>query len=233
MSATMTPLLQQLADSLERTAFDDCRLFDPQLPSMLREHADQPTPHDATADRLVRLAAAGLARIGVRSMLGLRGYRRVEVAALAISELSTSMYERSRTPATIDEHDPDDQRELRRTMRAVAAGYTWSQLMADAPTSLARPLARSLARQLAASDGSWPSTRALLQLHQLWLATLDPVLRAEYEHARSAFDDTVSFDVGVACSIARRLVVHAAARSGKRVTDSSDARLWLRLLGPA
>lgn len=273
MSATVTPIdprhridadeilerasvLDRLADLLDTNGFNDCRQFDPQLPSDLRDHADllaqlagrgSDDPAAlvdglAACERLAQLAGAGLARIGVRDMLGLRGYRRIETAVLSISELSSSMFDRSLDPALGYDLSAYDSGEMRRTIRAVAAGFSWSQQMADASVSLARPLARSLARHLAADsrepaeplvpDRHWPTTDALLELHTMWLHTLDSPMRAELNLARSAHRNVACFDLGVACSIARRLLVHASSGSAGRPADTSHPRQWLQLLGP-
>jgi hypothetical protein len=248
--------LDQLADMLDQTSFDDCTPFDPALPEQLRDHAEimdelagridtdpaRLVAELATFDALTRIAGSALARLGVRDLLGRRGYRRVEHAALSISELSSCMFERSLDPALTWDISAYDHDSMRRIMRAIAAGYSWSQQMADASVSLARPLARSLARHLAAvqrepgtplrPDRFWPTTDALLHMHGIWLNTLDAPMRAELDLARSSTTNQECFDVGTACSIARRLLVHAAGESHRRVPDTSHPGQWLRLLGP-
>ncbi|MCW2920649.1 MAG: hypothetical protein JWL76_523 [Thermoleophilia bacterium] len=183
---------------------------------------------------LIRRAAVPICHSSARRMFGGALYERVHPVVMVLGELSTLAYERSLDahPAALIEEMP-----IRRFGRVAAQAYDWAQWSADAPPHLRAVLVDALeaaaarAREYRVVDGdelapvdAAPLMDALETLLDEWLACMPGDVLAEFAAERDPdplFGDC--FDIGVACSIARRLIV----ATGAALPDTADIDVWL------
>lgn len=236
-----------LAELVDAVAADGYVAIDPELAEELRTVADVlleltdaveldtitiRTQLARSAD-LVRRATTPICHSSARRMFGGALYERVQPVVMVLGELSTLMYERSlkANPEALVEELP-----IRRFGRVAAHAYDWAQWNADAPPHLREPFIDALtdaaARahdtpvdgdELAPIDAA-PLMDALDTLLDAWRASATADVLADYAVERDPhpmFGDC--FDMGVACSIARRLLV----TTGAALPDSADIRAWL------
>ena len=182
---------------------------------------------------LVRRASVPLCHSSARRMFGGPLYERVRPAVMTLGDLSTFAYERSldANPDALVEQLP-----IRRFGRVAAQAYDWAQWNADAPAHLREPLIDAITEadahardtthrddELAPVDAA-PLTSALESLLDAWLVDAPGDVLADFAAERDPnplFGDC--FDIGVACSIARRLLVTA----GAALPDTADIHEWL------
>lgn len=183
---------------------------------------------------LIQRATVPICHSSARRMFGSSLYERVHPVVMVLGELSTLAYERSldANPAALVEELP-----IRRFGRVAAQAYDWAQWSADAPPHLRAVLVDALAAaaerardarvvdgdELAPVDAA-PLMDALETLLDEWLACMPADVLAEFAAERDPdplFGEC--FDIGVACSIARRLLVTA----GVALPDTADVDAWL------
>lgn len=231
--------LDYLAELVEGVATNGSVAIDAHLIEKLRTTADvllqlldAPTrdtvairTHVARADELIRRASVPISHSSARRMLGGPLYERVHPVVMVLAELSTLAYERSldANPDALVEELP-----IRRFGRVAAHAYDWAQWNADAPPYLRATLVQALedaaARAHAHAHGAAPLVDALETLLDTWLASVPADVLAEFAAERDPnplFGDC--FDLGVACSIARRLLVTV----GAALPDTADIEVWL------
>ncbi len=236
-----------LAELVEAVAADGFIVVDGDLAEQLRTTADvlleltdaveldtmSIRSHLARSADLIRRATVPISHSSARRMFGGALYERVQPVVMILGELSTLAYERSldANPDALVEQLP-----IRRFGRVAAHAYDWAQWNADAPPHLRATLIDALgdaaARATVATvDGdelapidAAPLMDALETLLDTWLATVPADVLADYAAERDPnpmFGDC--FDVGVACSIARRLLV----TTGVALPDTADIQVWL------
>lgn len=239
--------LDFLAELVEAVATDGYIAVDRDLSEQLRTSADvllelsDAVEVDAVTIRsrlaasadLIRRATVPISHSSARRMFGGALYERVRPVVMVLGELSSLAYERSldANPDALVEQLP-----IRRFGRVAAHAYDWAQWNADAPPHLRATLIDALgdaatraASQAVDRDGlapidAAPLMDALETLFDTWLATSPADQLADYAAERDPdlnFGDC--FDLGVACSIARRLLV----TTGEALPDSADVHDWL------
>ncbi len=189
--------------------------------------------HLARSAELVQRATVPICHSSARRMFGAALYERVRPVVMVLGELSTLAYERSLDahPAALTEQLP-----IRRFGRIAARAYDWAQWNADAPAQLRPVLVRAIEDAAARSrdeviDGddlapidAGPLFAALETLFDEWLVTAPADAVNDYAAERDGnpcYGDC--FDIGVACSIARRLLV----TTGAALPDTADIGAWL------
>ena len=236
-----------LAELVEGVATDRFVAIDAHLAEELRTLADvllqlsETEPQDTVALRtqlarsgdLVKRAAVPICHSSARRMFGGPLYERVRPVVMVLGELSTLAYERGldTNPAALVEEMP-----IRRFGRVAAHAYDWAQWNADAPAHLRDVLVEALADEAAwirdervpgdelGPVDAGPLMRALETMFDAWLASAPAEALSDYAAERDPnplFGDC--FDIGVACSIARRLVV----ATGAALSDTADIDEWL------
>jgi hypothetical protein len=188
----------------------------------------------ARSSELLREATDPICRSSTRRMLGAPLYERIADAVLTLGELGAVAFDRA---VDDDRDDAAGIAPMRRFTRVIASAYDWAQWNVDAPVALRGVLVDALdaaaatasdevdiTHELAPTDGA-PLAGALDELLHAWLTTVPGDVLAEYATERERLDDALHgcFDLGVACSIARR-ILHAA--TGAPVPDSAGLRAW-------
>ncbi len=236
--------LAELVDSVVLEALVD---VDPTLPEQLRSLADElidlsyesaPDPLAVTqrlarSTDLMQQATQPICRSGTRRMLGGPLYDRVTPVAMSLGELAAVSFERmaddrSAMPLSVVP--------LRRFTRVAASAFDWAQWNVDVPARLRAPFVEAITNAAAAATegvdishetaptDAAPLADALDVLHDAWLAIAPADVIAEFTAERDrnrALADC--FDLGVALSIARRLLVTPIAPPPP---DTTSIRTW-------
>lgn len=211
------------------------------LADVLYERADAPEP-DVVAIRrllprsveLVRRGSDVLCHASARRMFGSALYERVAPVVLTLGELGTEAYFTALDAAP---DTPIEELPLRRFGRVAAIAYDWAQWNVDASPGLRRALHAALrgedstgrAEPVDAEGDPLPDPRPLVRVletvHDAWLECVPADVLAECVAERDRHGERLGdcFDLGVALSIARRLVI---TPHGSPVTDTVDIDAW-------
>jgi hypothetical protein len=244
--------LDFLAELVDGVVADDLVDVDPALPDQLREMGDvlvelacRPTPDPLEVSRalagsaeLLELAIVPICHSSTRRMLGAPLYERIVDAVITLGELGMVAYEREADEPASEELGIAP---MRRFTRVIANAYDWANWNVDASPHLRQPLVDALhaaARQAGdevdithemAPTDAVPLANALDELHDAWLKRVPGDVLAEYVAERDAAGSLHGcFDLGVACSIARRLLAPA---TGVAMQDSARIGAWIEVAG--
>lgn len=211
-------------------------------------------PDDADVDGaleeagdLLEEALLAITRASVRRLLGTPLLDRLDEGLMLASAFATICH-LDHVAIDLDgervaEH-PLDRMLLRRFMRAVARGYVFARerapLDVEQRERLRGALVDLLADAVEAGEPRATTVRDVLaQLHGTWVEEMAPDVRAEIaveradatpERGTSATAVQRAFDVGVACSVARRFLDEAAEEAALRVPTGTDPAEWLSTL---
>lgn len=221
--------LDFLAELVDAVVLDGMVEVDATLPERLRALADELVDHAsrphvdslainralARSVEVLREATVPICRSSTRRMLGGPLYERIAPAVITLCELGSVAFERAMDDEVVGAVGVAP---MRRFTRVIAQAYDWAQWNVDAPVRLHGLLVEAIERagvaarddvdithELAPTDAV-PLARALDELLDAWLASVPADVLAEFVEARDEAGLAGSFDLGVACSIARRLV---------------------------